>query len=297
MSLGVDIVPAKTCNLDCIYCECGPTLQKTNDRREYVDPSDIIAELEDFLSASASPTLAFVTITGSGEPTLNTGLGTIISFLKTDFPSYKTALLTNGTLLSLRDVRDAALKFDYVLPSLDAVSDGAFALVNRPCPELHGSAIVRGIADFSRAYKGVLWLEVLIVPGVNDSGHELSLLKEAASAIQPARVQLNTLDRPGALDSVMPASGKRLAEIAAFFSPLPVEIISRTFKITPESPGITELESMVVSTLRRRPSTIEDIAVSSHHTINEITALMSLLMKNQVVISETVNNNVFYKPR
>ena len=293
MSLGVDIMPAKVCNLDCIYCECGPTSKKTNERREYASPSDVITELKDFLSSA--PSLDFVTITGSGEPTLNTGLMTVISFLKSKFSSYKTALLTNGTLLSLDDVRDAALRFDYVLPSLDAVSDGAFALVNRPHPELQNSTIIRGIAGFARVYQGFLWLEVFIVPGVNDSREELSLLKEAALTIKPARVQLNTLDRPGALDSVVPASDKRLAEIASFFSPLPVEVISRQFAVHPVEPASAELESTVISTLRRRPSTIEDIAITSRHTINEITALLSLLVKNQTVTSETVHNHVFYK--
>jgi wyosine [tRNA(Phe)-imidazoG37] synthetase (radical SAM superfamily) len=292
MSLGVDIVPAKVCNLDCIYCECGTTSQKTNERKEYVSPSAVIAELKDFLLST--PSLDFVTITGSGEPTLNTGLGTVISFLKNDFPAYKTALLTNGTLLFLDDVREAALRFDYVLPSLDAVSDGTFALVNRPHPELHNSTIIRGIADFARSYTGIMWLEVFIVPGVNDSLHELTLLKEAAAAIQPARVQINTLDRPGAVDFVKPAPEKHLAEIAAFFSPLPVEVISRQFAVHPVGPAGAELESMVIATLRRRPSTIEDMAITSRHTINEITTLLSRLVEDAVITSEVVNNRRFY---
>jgi wyosine [tRNA(Phe)-imidazoG37] synthetase (radical SAM superfamily) len=146
-----------------------------------------------------------------------------------------------------------------------------------------------------RSYKGILWLEVFIVPGVNDSEHELALLKETALAIHPARVQLNTLDRPGACDDVAPASGKRLSEIAVFFAPLPVEIISRQFTVHPGTPAAMELEPMVLATLRRRPSTIEDIAVTSRHTINEITALLALLEKDRVVSWEKVNNHVFYK--
>jgi wyosine [tRNA(Phe)-imidazoG37] synthetase (radical SAM superfamily) len=292
-SLGVDMMPAKVCNLNCIYCECGETTAMANDQKEYISPAAIIAELRDFLKAS--PQLDVVTITGSGEPTLNTGLGAVIGFLTSEFPAYKTALLTNGTLLHRDDVCAAALRFDYVLPSLDAVSDSAFASVNRPHPDLHNSTIIRGIADFARTYKGILWLEVFIVPGVNDSEHELALLKEAALAIHPARVQLNTLDRPGACADVAPASGKRLSEIALFFAPLPVEIISRQFTVRPDTPSAMELESMVLATLRRRPSTIEDIAVTSRYTINEITALLTLLEKNRVVSSESVSNHVFYK--
>jgi wyosine [tRNA(Phe)-imidazoG37] synthetase (radical SAM superfamily) len=293
MSLGVDMIPAKVCNLNCIYCECGPTATKTNDRKEYADSDAVIAELRHFLATS--PSLDFVTVTGSGEPTLNTGLAAVISFLKTDFPSYKTALLTNGTLLGIPDVRKAAMIFDYVLPSLDAVSDSAFASVNRPHPQLRNSAIIRDIADFARRYKGVLWLEVFIVPGANDSPTELTLLKEAAQAIAPARIQINTLDRPGAVDSVKPASQKRLAEIAAFFSPLPVEIISRQFAVHTGIPEFAELESGVMSTLRRRPSTVEDIAATSGRTINEITALLSALVRDRTITPETVDTRIFYK--
>jgi wyosine [tRNA(Phe)-imidazoG37] synthetase (radical SAM superfamily) len=292
MSLGVDIVPAKICNLNCVYCECGPTRRTTNARKEYADASSIIAELRDFLSAS--PTLDFVTVTGSGEPTLNTGLLPVISFLKKDFPGYKTALLTNGTLLSEADVREAALKFDYVLPSLDAVSDEAFASVNRPDPRLRSGAVIVGIADFARAYRGVLWLEVFIVPGVNDSEKELLLLKEAATAINPARVQLNTLDRPGAVASVQPASGKRLAEIAEFFRPLPVEIVSRHFVPLSRSTATGDLESNVLSLLRRRPSTVEDLAISARCSVNEISELLLRLVKNRAVRSEAVGNRTFY---
>jgi wyosine [tRNA(Phe)-imidazoG37] synthetase (radical SAM superfamily) len=293
LSLGVDIMPSKVCNLNCIYCECGATSEKTNDRREYVSPSGILAELRDFLSEA--PTLDMVTITGSGEPTLNTALGTVIAFLKNEFPAYRTALLTNGTLLSAPDVRKAALRFDYVLPSLDAVSNHAFASINRPVPGLDNGAIIRGIAEFARIYTGILWLEVFIVPGVNDSREELSLLKDAAQTILPARVQINTLDRPGAVTSVKPASAQRLAEIAAYFCPLPVEILSRRFSPTGAGQSREELGPLVLSLLRRRPSTVEDIAAGSRRSINEITALFSRLVEEAVIVSETVNNHVFYK--
>jgi wyosine [tRNA(Phe)-imidazoG37] synthetase (radical SAM superfamily) len=295
LSLGVDIVPAKICNLNCIYCECGPTDKLTNSRKEYAKATAVIAELTDFLSAS-SPTLDFVTITGSGEPTLNTGLGQIISFLKTGFPKYKTALLTNGTILSVPDVRAAAERFDYVLPSLDAVSNAAFALVNRPHPDLDNSVIVRGIADFARSYRGILWLEIFIVPGVNDSKEELALIKKAALAIRPARIQINTLDRPGAVDSVKPASASQLAEVAEFLQPLPVEIISRAFTGNTVTRRDADLRRPVVlSLLRRRPSTVEDIAIASHCSINEMISFLSQLEKDNTVTIETVNGRKFYK--
>ncbi|HMD68305.1 MAG TPA: radical SAM protein [Chitinivibrionales bacterium] len=292
-SLGVDIVTAKVCNLNCVYCECGPTTKLTNERREGVPPQAVVDELSEFLRRS--PVLDVVTITGSGEPTLNTGLRAIISFVKEKFPNYKTALLTNGTLLHLDDVRRAAALFDFVLPSLDAVSAGVFAKVNRPHRGLDNVRIIEGIAQFAREYRGRLWLEVFIVPGVNDTPAELSLLKEAILAIRPGRVQLNTLDRPGASASVRPATGRELLDIADFLRPAPVEIISRSYTAAASASGDAVFESSVLAMLRRRPCTVEDIAVASGRAINDVSEILPLLLAGGTVSTEAVLGRVFYK--
>jgi wyosine [tRNA(Phe)-imidazoG37] synthetase (radical SAM superfamily) len=293
ISLGVDIVPQKVCSLDCVYCECGPTTRLTDERKEWVRTADVISELRGFLAGS--PALDVVTLTGSGEPTLNTGLGDVISFLKRYFPLYKTALLTNGTLLWLPDVASACLQFDYVLPSLDAVSGGVFTKVNRPLPGLDNNKIIRGLAEFSRRYTGNLWLEVFIVPAVNDSEEELDFLREAIVLINPGRVQLNTLDRPGTDPSIRPSTPEELAKIAAFFQPLPVEIISRGYPPTIAQPAAPDLLSMIAATVRRRPSTVEDLSMATGKTINEITAVLSGLLNDGTIIPESVKNRVFYK--
>jgi wyosine [tRNA(Phe)-imidazoG37] synthetase (radical SAM superfamily) len=293
VSLGVDIMPSKVCNLNCIYCECGSTTNLSAERREWVPAADVIAELSGFLAGS--PSLDVVTITGSGEPTLNTGLGKIIRFLKKNYPRYATALLTNGTLFTLPGVRAAASLFDYVLPSLDAVSRVTFKKVNRPHGGLDNKKIIRGLARFSREYKGALWLEVFIAPGINDSTEELLLLKKAINEICPGRVQLNTLDRPGACDSVVPASGTRLREIAAFLSPLPVEIVSRRHTAAAAGSAGMELESSITATLRRRPSTVEDLSSATGRPINDVTAILSRLVNDNKVRTETVKNRIFYR--
>ncbi len=293
ISLGVDIVSAKTCNLNCVYCECGETSCLSGEITEHVRIADVIAELQSFLSTS--PKLDIITITGSGEPTLNSGLGDLIHFLKTHFSRYTTALLTNGTLLHDKDVSAAAMQFDYVLPSLDAVSNKAFSLVNRPHGGLSNEQIIDGLIAFSRLYKGILWLEVFIVPGINDSPIELSLLKHAAEKINPTRVQLNTLDRPGAVDSIVPASHDQLLSIAHFFKPLPVEIISRQYQTTGNAAVEGDLRAAILETLKRRPLTIEDIAKTTGHNINDITSTLSLLCRSADVASENVGAHRFYK--
>jgi len=289
-SLGVDCITAKTCNLDCIYCECGATTNRTMERREYVPLSALAAELTDYLKNK--PALDFITFGGSGEPTLNSELGAMARLVKRDFPEYKTALLTNGTLLYLPEVRDAIAVFDCVLPSLDAISEKIFALVNRPHPELNVGRMLNGLEIFSREYSGALWVEVFIVPGVNDSDAELALFKQALQRINPTRVQLNSLDRPGTCDDVSPASPRRLREIAAFLSPLPVEIISRSASVVPLT---TETQTALLSTLQRRPLTLEEIAQAIGQTINDCAAVLKQLETEKKIASSVVNNRRFFK--
>jgi wyosine [tRNA(Phe)-imidazoG37] synthetase (radical SAM superfamily) len=293
VSLGVDCISAKTCNLDCVYCECGATTRLTNDRKEYVPASEVLDELGDYLKNN--PHLDYVTFGGSGEPTLNSSLGDLVRKVKHDFPAYKTALLTNGTLFYLKEVREAAMAFDCVLPSLDAVSEEAFRAVNRPHRDLRVEKIIEGLAAFARSFSGALLFEVFIVPSVNDNPAELRLFKKALLEIRPTRVQLNSLDRPGTESSVTPASPARLREIAEFLLPLPVEIISRGSPgIAPAGPTGGVLETLL-PTIRRRPLTIEEAALTLNITINNAAALLLGFVSEGKLLREEVNGRTFYK--
>jgi len=224
-SLGVDMVPHKTCSLDCVYCECGATTLLTMERREYVSADSIIAEVDDYLSGSPPPD--YVTFGGSGEPTLNSGLGRIIRHIKERFPAQKLALLTNSTLLRDKQLRSDILPCDLILPSLDAVSDDIFRAVNAPEASLDCAWVIDGLAALSAEYSGQIWLEVFIAPGINDTEGEIALFKEVITKINPTRVQLNSLDRPGTLSTLTAASAVSLEDIARRLAPLPVEIVCR----------------------------------------------------------------------
>jgi wyosine [tRNA(Phe)-imidazoG37] synthetase (radical SAM superfamily) len=293
VSLGVDMVTAKTCSLDCVYCECGRTKVLTLERKEYVPADELIAELTDYLKTG--PSLDYITFGGSGEPTLNTGLGRVIRFLKKDFPSYRCALLTNGTLFFLPEVRKACIAFDLVLPNLDAVSRAAFNKINRPHRDLNSEKIIKGLSSFRNEYKGTIWLEIFIVPGINDSPEELEQIAQNARMINPDRVQLNTLDRPGACDWVKPASVERLNTIADFFSPLPVQIISRK----ESSPSLWEFSRVNPDTIRsliaRRPSTVDEISRMAGLTINQTSAMLSDLTASRSIIPFSVGSRTFYR--
>lgn len=212
-SLGVDVIPYKTCSLDCIYCECGATNHLTLERKEYISTQEIIDDLDNFLKEQ--PKLDYITFAGSGEPTLHRGLGEIINFLKGKYPQYKVALLTNATLLNDPTVIADIQKADLIVPSLDGVSMEAFKKMNRPESSLTAETIITGIKNLMQNFSGEIWLEIFIIPGINDQEKELTLFRDTIRELGIKKVQLNTLDRPGAVPELKPVSKKYKEEIAA----------------------------------------------------------------------------------
>jgi len=163
MSLGVDLVPKKVCSLDCVYCEVGKTSKLTLERKEYILFDKIKNELIDYFNNNPDPD--YITFSGSGEPTLNIQIGEVLRYIKQIKPDIPVAVLTNGTMLFEKDVRDALMDADLVLPSLDAVTEEVFQKINRPPGDLTAKKYISGIIDFKNSFKGKIWLEVFILPG------------------------------------------------------------------------------------------------------------------------------------
>ncbi len=255
LSLGVDPVVPKTCTMDCVYCELGPTTDRTVSRCRYVDPDEILAELEARLSER--PKLDFVTFSGSGEPTLSSDIGHLIEEAKR-LSSVPVAVLTNGSLLTDPYVREAVSGASVVVPSLDAVSPEAFRKVNRPHPSLDPARIVEGLVDFTSGFAGEVWLETLIVEGMNDDYGEIERLTEAVRAIGPDRVQLNTVVRPPADVSAMPVSRERLKEIAGRLGPATEIIAPSSARALVDQQASTS--ERILEMASRRPITVEDVA-------------------------------------
>lgn len=293
MSLGIDMVSYKTCPFDCVYCECGKTTCKTKKRSEYIDADLIISELDNFLSNK--PHIDVITFGGSGEPTLNSGLHKLIEYIKSRYPEYKTAILTNSSLLHQREVQESILSIDYTLPSLDALSQPVFEKINHPVPGISINTISHGLAEFAEIYKGILWIEIFIIPGINDTEKELNLFKNYLKRIKIDRVQLNTLDRPGTCSWVKHASEERLIQIAEYLKPLPIEIIAR--KIHPKKWGAINVQTAdhIISILKRRPMTVEDISVSLSENINTIHSLLTNLIRDKKIFPETISKKIFYR--
>lgn len=292
ISLGVDLVPHKVCSLNCVYCEVGRTTNLTINRKEYVPIDDVIKELDGYLSQK--PELDFVTFSGQGEPTLNSGLGKVIDFIKDNFPLYEVAVITNGTLFWDKDVRDEVKRADVLLPSLDAASPITFLKLNRPSKDLQIELVIEGLISLRQEFKGKIYLEVFLVPGLNDTESELILLKKAISKIQPDLIQLNTLDRPGTEKWVKPLSWRSLEKIVEFFKPLPAEIISSPHKRKQIQSFNQSIADQIIETIKRRPATDKDLCeILSLHP-NELNKYLSELIDDNKIVSKVMDRGVFF---
>lgn len=274
-SLGIDLLPKKICNFDCIYCEVGATTQHTCERAEYVPTGEILAEIEQYCADPIRlAQVDVVTVTASGEPTLHSGLGRILRFLK-ERTGKPVAVLTNGTNLHRPDVVAELCQADIVIPSLDAALPESFRRLNRPAPCVDLREMIEGLVSFSHVFAGELWLEILVAEGINDSQEDIAALSAIIARMRLTRVQLNTVARPPLEKFALPVSQERLREIAARIAAVPgvprVEIIAHgigvfaleTGAAAPESdaprPEGADVVEEILQMLQRRPCTAADI--------------------------------------
>jgi wyosine [tRNA(Phe)-imidazoG37] synthetase (radical SAM superfamily) len=253
-SLGVDLVPRKTCPYNCIYCEVGPTTRRTLRRTEFHTEA-ILRELESYLARPGAPP-DFITLAGSGEPTLNLGLARIIAGIK-QLTATPVAVLTNGALLYLPAVREALADADVVLPSLDAARTHTFRIINRPHPSLSLERVLGGLENFRQEHRGPIWLEIMLLKGINDGEDELKALKQAIKKIAPDKVQLNTAVRPVVKNLAQPLGPEEMAAVAAFLGH-GAEVIAE-FRRSPEAPVMPRDETFL-EMLARRPMVARDLA-------------------------------------
>jgi wyosine [tRNA(Phe)-imidazoG37] synthetase (radical SAM superfamily) len=285
-SLGIDLVPFKTCTYNCVYCECGATTYRTTRREIFFPVKDLFAELREFLSSS--PFLEYITFSGSGEPTLSLSIGEVIRFLKHNYPQYQVAVLTNGSLLSDPDVRRDILLADVVLPTLSTAVKQTFLKIHRPDPGISLESILTGLVQFRKEYSGEIWLEVFIIPGINTSDEELADLRNIIKDINPDRVQLNTLDRPGTEEWVRPANRTELDRVQRILGFATVETVECPPHSTRKTSYAEDPVEQIYELLKRRPCTVADIvSVTGLHTmevaklLREMTATHDLQVKKE----------------
>ena len=273
MSLGVDLIPPKTCTYDCLYCQVGRTTQKSIDTELFSPVGEVIAEIEEKLRTDSPDT---ITLAGSGEPTLHSGINDVIASIKlvTDI---RVAVLTNGSCFWKNDIRQHVLDADIILPTLTSAKEGTFRLIHRPHPQIKNEDVVRGLTKLREDFRGLIYLEVVLLSGINDSEEELKKLKSAIEKISPDKVQLNTVVRPPADPIAMPVDILRMKEIKNFFGKH-AEIVTET-SLKPQKSKRYALEDKIVDIIKRRPLRGVDISNAlgvSLSNVEEITAALSL---------------------
>jgi wyosine [tRNA(Phe)-imidazoG37] synthetase (radical SAM superfamily) len=208
-SLGIDTIPLKTCNWNCVYCQLGRSKPLCNERRDYIPLHEIMSQVEKALASHNQEEIDWVTFVGSGEPTLHAGIGWLIQEVKkiTDIP---IAVITNGSLLFIEPVRKALSTADAVLPSLDAATPELYKKINRPHPDITFEKFLGGLINFRKEYKGQYWLEVMLVNGLNDTEEALNEIAKLIQKIQPDKVHIGLPTRPPAEKWVKPSDEEGL---------------------------------------------------------------------------------------
>lgn len=288
-SLGIDLIPFKNCSFDCIYCQLGKTTNKTIKRKEYLPTEEILKGVEEILKNNDR--IDYLTFSGSGEPTLHSRIGYLITELKkiTEIP---VAVLTNSSLLFMPDVQEELSNADVVLPTLCGTTQEIFNKINRPIPDLNIEKVIRGLIDFRQLYKGRIWLEIMLIKGLNDEQLDLDRLKMVVEEIAPDRIHLNTVVRPPSEKYALPLSIEELRKIEKIFGDN-AEIIA-SFKAKRGSVYLLDTEKTILEVVKRRPVTLDDIcSVTTLHRNEVLKYLDQLHRAKKVKLTEHDNRNYY----
>ncbi len=291
-SLGVDIIPFKTCTLDCIYCQLGRTTCKTIQRKEYVPIDDVLAELKRLLDRGIEAD--YITIGGSGEPTLHSSIGRLISGIKKLTPIPVT-VLTNGTLFFLPEVRADCAAADVILPSLDAGDQQTFEKVNRPHDQITFDRLVDGLCALRGEFRGQIWLEVFCIERFNTDSPQITKLAEAIKRIRPDKVHLNTAVRPTAEQGIEKVTAEKLESIARRLGGN-CEVIA-DFLSSHRGKATDEISQTLLSMLKRRPCSLNDVCSALGLDADDAIRYLRGLEKKGLIRSENKQGQTFFRAR
>jgi wyosine [tRNA(Phe)-imidazoG37] synthetase (radical SAM superfamily) len=287
-SLGVDLVPYKTCTYDCIYCQLGRTTCKTTERKEWVPTKAVVAQLKDKLDSKPD----YITLSGSGEPTLYARIEQLIHEIKS-ITSIPVAVITNGSLLWLAEVQRSLLDADLIVPSLDAGSEDIFQYVNRPHPQIGFDQMLQGLREFRRLFHGRYWLEVFLLSGVTTVEARIKALRDCIQTIAPDKVQINTVVRPPAESYATPVPLAQLEEIAVQLHPKAELIVPCAH--TGETEKSDARDEDILDLLCRRPCSLEDIATGLRLHPQEVAKCIGRLVSEQRVCAKEQRGTLCYE--
>ncbi|MFZ2631686.1 MAG: radical SAM protein [Desulfosalsimonadaceae bacterium] len=292
LSLGVDLVPYKVCSYDCVYCQIGRTLETTLERRPYVTAETIVPQLDERLNTGARPD--YITLGGSGEPTLNSDIGEIILKIRkiTDIP---VALLTNGSLLMDAKVRNDICGVDVVLPSFDACDEDIFLKINRPHSGIRFEDTAEGLIEFRKEYNGLIWLEIFFVDGINADEDMVKRYLPWMEKFKPDKIHLNTAVRPTAEFGISPLSEAKLVRVAEILGEK-AQVIA-TFSRPNSGQHTMNVRDSLLNMLSRRPCSLDDMAAGLGLHSNEILKHLDPLMAEKLVEVSKIGGRIFYQGR
>jgi len=256
-------------------------------RKEWAPFDIVIEQLKEKLDSNPD----YITLSGSGEPTLYSRIRELINKIKklTEIP---VAVLTNGSLFWQPDVRNSVMSADLVIPSLDAGSDAVFQYVNRPHKDIPFDKMLQGLIDFRRQYRGQYRLEVFLLGGVTTTQSEIQRLAECIRRISPDRVQVNTVTRPPAESFALPVSKEQLEDLASKLADN-AEIIADYRQVHAQEKFVVKRDDILVL-LRRRPCSIEDIAQGLSLHRNEVVKYVEDLSSQGKIDTQVQNNRIYY---
>jgi len=288
LSLGVDLIPPKTCTFDCLYCQVGRTTSRTLEPKAFVPVREVVAEIKRKILKNVPDA---ITLAGSGEPTLYSEIDQVIASIK-KMTKIKVALLTNGALFWKEEIRQRVLKADIIMPTLSSAFDHTFREIHRPHPGLDLATIINGLKMLRQDYKGQIFLEVVFLAGVNDTKREVEALKNLVEQISPEKIQLNTVVRPPADSKAISLDRKRLEEINLIFgekseivAEIPIKIKTRK-----EEHLINSLLDMV----KRRPLKQIDIINALGLSTDETEDLIKGLLIKGYIRRQSHSGDIYF---
>lgn len=288
-SLGIDVIPHKTCSYDCIYCECGKTTDKRCRREEFYPLGELLDELDNHL-AEMSEKPDVITLSGAGEPTLYSRMGELITKSKKiiDIP---VAVITNSSLMDRKDVQEELMPADMLLPSIDSALNESFQIINRPHPGCNLNNIIEGLHTVLNKFNGNVYLEILFLDGINTDRKNLLALASVIKTLKFDSIQLNTAVRPGTEKDARPLEIEKLMKIRRFFGPRAEIIAAPEIKAGKSE---TDAEKKILSLIQRRPCTVEDINRSLGIPVPGVVKIIYSLLDGNRIVKEDHGTDTFY---
>ena len=294
-SLGLDLLGKPICDFDCLYCEVGRTRIHTTERKPWVKAEIILAELERWLALNL-PRPDYITLGGKGEPCLNSELGQIIEGIHTLAPDIPVAVLTNATLLADPRVQEELQGAQVVLPSMDTLVEEEFLRLNKPCAGLAMAAVSQGILDWARTFPGKIFLEILLVRGINDTDENLERLTLFCKTLNPHRIDVVTMTRPGAYAAAQPVSPcvlshwqKTLGAGTAHIRPADL-----TRPDTPVQMPDNRLKEAISNSIAIRPQTSQQIALAMGLELQDVEKTIQMLEQTGQAVRIIQQNEQYY---